>query len=564
LGTLQVSNQALDAGGGSPRERSKPFDVVGRADSMDAGFGEVGLDRRQRPEGISREFREVRRARAGESFGDVAWNRSGRRTNLIAEAGIERLERDRGRPLKNAVTLEPLNPRPLEPSNPSFRSFLTLLSESGRLVHLRREVDPHTEMGELIALADRERRAVVFERVRGSAMQCAANVVGDRAMLASALGVDPAGLLEAFLSRSRRRVPPVLVERGPVQEVVHLGQHADLRDLPLVVHSEKDAAPYLTAGLVIARDPETGRRNVSFNRMMLRGKGTMGIRMMPPQHLGRIYDKATARREPLEVAVAVGNHPAELVAGATSLPFGDDEFELAGALRGNALEVVRCRTVDLEVPANAEVALEGEILPGVAEPEGPYGDFMQFYIPVMANQVFRLRAITHRRNPIFQTMHAGVAEDTNLLAISREALLCAGARELGVDVVDVGLAPTILGGAISIRKASADEPARLIADAFGRYRWLKVLVVVDEDVDVHDPADVCWALATRGRIGPAITHLADGSGFPRDPHGMHRGKLGIDATIPIGTWPEHERKRPPRHGSLRLDDFRGAGPDGGS
>lgn len=436
-----------------------------------------------------------------------------------------------------------------------LRAFLQVLEQHGKLLRLPRPVRPHTELAALIIEAERRGQAVLFESVAGSAIPCVANVVGDRTMLGLALGCQPEEVVSAVLARSRQRIPPLVVGDAPVQEVVHTGEDVDLRRLPLVVHSEKDAAPYVTAGLVIAKDPATGLRNVSFNRMMLRGPHEVGIRMMPPQHLGQIYDRAAAKGLALPVAVAIGNHPAELIAGATTIGYGDDELALAGALRGEPLELAQCLTVDLEVPARAEMVLEGEVLAGVAEPEGPYGDFMQFYVPVMPNRVLRVRAITHRRDPIYQTMHAGQAEDTTLLALSREAQLLEAVTATGADVRQVSLNPTILAGAISIRKRFEGEPKLLLAAAFGRYRWLKLCVVVDEDVDVLSVSDIWWAIATRSRLGQGLLHITDTSGFPRDPHGLHTAKLGIDATIPLGEWGEYERKRAPGQGRVRLENF---------
>ena len=438
---------------------------------------------------------------------------------------------------------------------PDLRSHLAVLERHGKLVRVPRPVDPGTELAALIIEAERRRQAILFESVRGSAMPCVANVVGDRTMVGLALGVPPEATVATFLDRTRRRVPPVVGSEAPVQDVVHTGDAIDLRQLPLIVHADRDAAPYFTAGLVIARDPETGNRNVSFNRMMLRSPGEVGIRMMPPQHLGQIYERAAARGQNLPVAVAIGNHPAELVAGATTVALGDDELGLAGALRGEPTELVRCVSIDLEVPARAEIVLEGEVLAGVAEPEGPYGDFMQFYVPVMPNRVLRLTAITHRRDAIHQTMHAGQAEDTTLLALSREAQILDAVAATGADVRQVSLLPTILAGAISIRKRFEGEPKLVLAAAFGRYRWLKLCVVVDEDVDVLDVSDVWWAITTRSRLDQGVLHLTGTSGFPRDPHGLHTAKLGIDATIPLGAWSEYERKRAPGQGRLRLEDY---------
>ena len=436
-----------------------------------------------------------------------------------------------------------------------LRTFLRLLEGHGRLQRLTKPVDPATEVAALMMEADRRRQAVLFESVKGSEIPCVANIVGGRELLSLGLGVEPGKAVRYFLGKLNERIPSVTVADGPVQEVVKTGGEVDLNEFPLVTHSEKDAGPYITAGLVMAKDPDTGIRNVSFNRMMLRKRDEVGIRMMPPQHLGQLYEHANRRGEPLQVAVAIGNHPIELVAAATSIPFGHDEFAFAGALRGEPVEMVRCKTVDLEVPAHAEIVIEGEVLAGVAEPEGPYGDFMQFYVPIMDNRVFRITAITHRRDPIYQTMHAGVLEDTTLLAISREAQLLEALDAAGADVREVSLLPTILAGAVSIRKQFEGEPKLLLAAAFGRYRWLKFCVIVDEDVDVLDIDDVWWAIATRARLDPGLVHLTNTSGFPRDPYELHTAKVGIDATIPLNSWEEHERKRAPNQRRVSLEDF---------
>ncbi len=438
---------------------------------------------------------------------------------------------------------------------PDLRAFLKVLEQNGRLLRLSRAVHPHTEIAALILQAQQRHQAVLFENVIGSPMPVVSNVVGDRGMLGLALGVPPKDAVTTFLARSRRRIPPVMVDDAPVQEVVQVGDDVDLRSLSLVVHSEKDAGPYITAGLVISKDPQSGIRNVSYNRMMLRSPNETGIRMMPPQQLGQMYDVAQASGRSLQVAVAIGNHPAELIAGATTLPRGDDELALAGALRGEPVQLVKCKTVDLEVPAYAEIVLEGEVLAHVSEPEGPFGDFMQFYIPVMDNRVLRIKAMTYRRDAIYQTMHAGAAEDTTLLAISREAQIYESVAAMGAGVREVSLLPTILAGAISIHKGYEGEPKLVMAAAFGRYRWLKCCVVVDEDVDVLDIDDVWWAVATRSRLGQGILHITDAAGLTRDPFGLHTAKLGIDATIPLDTWKEHERKRAPGQGRVRLEDF---------
>jgi UbiD family decarboxylase len=324
----------------------------------------------------------------------------------------------------------------------------------------------------------------------------------------------------------------------------------------MIVHAEKDAGEYVSAGMVLARDPQTGLRNVSVNRMQIKAADKTFIRMMPPQQLGLIQAKAEERGERLPIAVAIGNHPLDLVAAATSLPFGEDELELAGALKGEAFELAQAVSQpELEVPAHAEIILEGSVEPGIREPEGPFGDFMQFYVPIMDNHVFRLTAITHRRNPILHAIHAGSSEDVNLLGPSREALILEAARQTGAHVCAVRLLPTILGGAIAIEQRKPGEAKAVAHAAFEAYSWLKYCVVVDHDVDVNSIEDVWWAVCTRSNPDDAVELLRPGGGFPRDQFGTHVSKVLIDATIPLGAWQEFERKRPPGGDSVRLTDF---------
>ena len=438
-----------------------------------------------------------------------------------------------------------------------LRAFLVLAEERGHLLRITRPVDPDTEAAALLNELERHGKVGLVEHVKGRDGRLALNLLGRRDLLAAALRCEVDEVVDRFLALQDQRVPTQRFGGpAPVQEVVRTGSDADLRRLPLIVHAEKDAGEYVSAGLVLARDPETGRRNVSVNRMQLKAADRTGIRMMPPQQLGLIQAKAEARGDRLPIAVAIGNHPLDLVAAATSLPFGDDELELAGALRGESVALVAAVSqTDLEVPAFAEVVLEGYVEPGVREPEGPFGDFMQFYVPVMDNHVFRLTAITHRANPILHAIHAGSSEDVNLLGPSREALILAAARTTGARVCAVRLVPTILGCAISIEQRSAGEARAVAAAALEAYGWLKYCIVVDHDVDVNSVDDVWWAVHTRSNPADAIDVVRPGGGFPRDPFGTHISKAIIDATIPVGQWQEFERKHPPGEGAVHLADF---------
>jgi 2,5-furandicarboxylate decarboxylase 1 len=442
------------------------------------------------------------------------------------------------------------------PSAPhDLRGFLDLADRHGHLVRLTRPVDPERQAGALLKELERHARVGLFEHVAGRQGRLAGNLLGRRDLLAAAMGVPKDTLVATFQARLAQPIPPCHVHGPPVQEVVLEGAAADLARLALIVHAERDAGAYITAGIVLAHDPETGQRNVSINRLQLKGPRHLGIRMMPPQQLGLIQAHAEAAGQRLPLAVAVGNFPLDLVAAATTLPLGEDELGLAGALRGEPFPLASGVSVDVDVPACAELVLEGYVEPGVREPEGPFGDFLQYYVPVMDNHVFRVTAITHRENPILHAIHAGSREDVNLLGISREAQVLTAVQATGARVYGVRLLPTIFGCAIAIQQRYQGEAKAVAMAALGAYRWLKYCIVVDQDVDPNDLEDVWWAVTTRSNPAQAITVVDRAGGFPRDPFGVHTSKAIVDATIPFDQWAEFERKRSPGEGQVRLQDF---------
>lgn len=436
-----------------------------------------------------------------------------------------------------------------------LRSFVAALDEHGLLARIEREVDPATEAARLMRQLELRGLAGLFTNVSGADAALVYNLIGTRGALALALGVEPPQIRDRFRHALANRIDPVLVGEAPVQEVILRAPDVDLRRLPLVTHSVKDAGPYVTAGTVIAHDPATGRRNVSINRMMLVGPAETGIRMMPPQQLGVIQERAEARGVDLPVAVAIGLHPIDTLAAGTSLPFGEDEFALAGGLRGEPLRLARAVTVDVDVPADAEIVIEGTIPAGVREPEGPFGDFLEFYVPRMDNHRLRVTAVTRRRDSIFQTMVAGSREDVNLLGLSREADVVAAVERTGARVVDAHVGPTILACTIAIEARYPHEAKNVGLAALGAYPWLKYCIVVDHDVDVHDPDDVWWAVANRSSPERAILVAAGAPAFPRDAHDIHGSRAVLDATIPFGTWDDYERRLPPGGEPLDLDDW---------
>ena len=435
-----------------------------------------------------------------------------------------------------------------------LRFCLEVFKSKDRLLTIRREVDPQFELPAVMKAGEKLGKAILFEKAKGSKFRVINNVFGSREMLAHLLEATPERVVNEWINRVKDPVEPIVVSTGPVKEVVKKHSEVDLTEFPIVTHCSKDAGPFVTAGIVVAKDPETGQRNVSINRMQYKGKTKLGIRMMPPQHMGIIQEKCEKRGKDLEVAVAIGNHPFETLVAATTVAYGTDEFTLSSALRKEPLELVKCETVDLEVPATAEIVLEGVVRAGVREKEGPFGDFMQYYVPVMENHVFEVKAITRRRDAIYQTIQASSLEDVHLLALSREAKVYEAVSRVG-DVQAVCLAPTILSCMISIKKKFEGEPKNVVAAAFGAYPWLKYCVVVDHDVNVFDVNDVWWAMATRSRPETGLLLMEKAMGFPRDPFNIHQSKLGIDATAPLNQWEEFERKIVPGADSLRIEDY---------
>lgn len=421
-----------------------------------------------------------------------------------------------------------------------IREFIKQCEEQDLVTRVKESV-PLMDVPRLMKEVELQGKLLIVENPEGFDTPIFYNVVGNQQLMATAFNCEKEDVIRKFIKGSEDLIEPQLVSTGPVQEKVLTGDDVDLTKLPMIVHSKKDGGRYISAGVVVAKDPEIGVSNLSFNRMQLKGKNKLGIRMMPSNDLGILQQKYEDKNKPMEVAVILGSHPFELIAAASSPRYEVDEYAMASGLRGEALELVKCKTVDLEVPANAEIVIEGEVLPGVKEAEGPFGDFMGYYVPVMDNHIFRVKAITMRKDSMFHTMKAGSIEDSQLLGISREAGILKAVEATGVTVHALTLSPMIFNLAISIEKRFDGEAKNIIAAAFGAYNWLKFCVVVDSDVDVFDKNDVWWAMGTRCRPETGTLLITDAFGLGRDPYKLHQSKLGIDCTIPLEAKEEFER-----------------------
>ncbi|MGH6609656.1 MAG: UbiD family decarboxylase, partial [Burkholderiaceae bacterium] len=369
-----------------------------------------------------------------------------------------------------------------------------------------------------------------------------------------AMGVTQSELLARFRHAAEQplRWREVARESAPCQQVVHdfAQPDTDIRTLlPIPTHSEHDSGPYISAGLVIARNPKTGVQNVSINRIQMNGRDRLGVLILP-RHLHAFFAAAEAKKQPLEVAIVIGVDPLTALASQAITPIDHDELEIAGALHGEPLTVVKCTTNEVRVPADAEIVIEGRLLPNVREPEGPFGEFPKYYSAREEREVIAIDAVTHRREPIFHTIVPAEMEHLLLGAIPREATLLAHLQRSFPNVTDVHLP---VGGVcryhlhVQMKKTREGQPKNVIMGAFGGHYDLKQVVVVDEDVDIHDPAEVEWAVATRFQADRDLVLVSGAQGSALDPSTTvgfkdnkpppHQqgisAKMGLDATKPL-------------------------------
>jgi 2,5-furandicarboxylate decarboxylase 1 len=437
----------------------------------------------------------------------------------------------------------------------NLRGFLADLEARtpGSVRRVRDEVDPAYEITAMVLELERrgERPVLWFERVRGARFPVVTNVFADRARYAAALGVPVARLAEAWNARGAARIPPVTVAGGPVLDVVRTGDEADVDALPLIRHFAEDADAYITSGIVVARDPDTGVRNASFHRLQRRGPRRLGTSLHSRRHLWDYQRRAEARGEALPVAIVIGAHPLfHFGSGLWKGPIDADEYEVTGGFMGAPLPIVPGVTVPVEAPSEAEIVIEGRILPGVREPEGPFAEFTGYASERSTEHVVEVSAILHRRDALYQDIVGGIsAEHTSLLAVPAEARILQALRQHFPSVTAVAYPQSgacRLHCYIAMREPAEGQAKNAIMAAFGEDLSLKLVVVVDDDVDVTRDQDVLWAVATRMQADRDLFVVPEAMGAILDPSSRHgtTAKVGIDATRPPGPFPRRHTLPP--------------------
>ncbi len=351
-----------------------------------------------------------------------------------------------------------------------------------------------------MTLLDQE-KVVYFERVAGYDMPVVGNLLGNRKRIAGLLGVDGSDVERRLEEAIDRPLKPELIREAPCQARVYTQQANVLEQLPVPTFFEREQGPYITAGVVVAKHPTTGKRNVSINRLKVLGAKRLLIGMAPTHHLYQLLRKAQELGKALEIAVAIGNHPAVLLASNYYVALGHDEYDIAGDLLGEPLRIVKGISVDVEVPAEAEVILEGTMTGNEMVEEGPVSEFHGLYENYGRSPVVDVQAITHRALPIFQVINPGYHAEHLLIGA-----VCIGATTLHAvsrAVPGARRAVITLGGGgrlhavVALHQPAAGEAKKALLAAFAHTNLLKHVVIVEDDIDVTDPQQVEWAIATR-------------------------------------------------------------------
>jgi 2,5-furandicarboxylate decarboxylase 1 len=420
-----------------------------------------------------------------------------------------------------------------------LREFLKVLEENGELLKTKKPVDVKFEISSYIRkTSDQRGPALFFENVKNFDMPVVGGIFATRERAFLALETSPQDYVHKFQHALDHLLPPKLVSNAPCKEVVFTGNDVDLTRLPIPIFSEKDPAPFITLGLSISRDPRSGGKNTSIYRLQVKGRNRLGIMA---QHLVRQLLEAESLGKGLPIAIAIGTDPVIPLATQWMAPYGTDEMSLAGALRGQPVEVVKAETVDLEVPATAEIVIEGNVLPNIREQEGPFGEVSGYYTPANPKPLIEVSAITHRKNPIYQAALTGMPTTENhiLKQLPLEASFYWMLKKEfpGVTAVHFPAAGTVgMISVVAMKQAYECEARNVIATMFGTRRN-KITIVVDDDVDIYDMEKVLWAIATRTQADEDIIIFPRLVATAMDPSVRKfrvGSSLGIDATKPFG------------------------------
>jgi 2,5-furandicarboxylate decarboxylase 1 len=422
----------------------------------------------------------------------------------------------------------------------SLRSYLEVLAATGQLVRIKKPVSMLHELANVAAtLARQGGGGVLFEQPHGALWPIFTNAVVNQHQAALALGCAVSEVSDRMgqaLEPKNGIAPARSIEENeaPWKQNVLRGADIDIRKLPIPTHGAHDGGPFITGGVTVTRDPLSGRGNLSYNRMQVLGPHTFGFNVNEWRHVMQFYKVHQARGEPLQIAIAIGLDPAIMIAAGCRSD--DDELKIAGAIRGEAVQTATGVTVDLDIPVQSEIVIEGYLPPNIRLTEGPLAEFHGYYGELWESPTFEVTAICFRDNPIFQTIIPGWAEHIYIgNVLPREPLLLQYVRHVSQGVTGLHIPPYGNGFAaiVQIHKSNPGEPKNVCMAAFTAHVNIAKVIVVDADVNIYDPADVLWALTNRVDWSKDAFFVPGAQGHEMDPTADARGvqtKVGIDAT----------------------------------
>jgi len=431
--------------------------------------------------------------------------------------------------------------------NQSLRGFLRMVETDfpDEIIRIREPVGLGSETTALVYELERAGKSpvVVFENVDGGKMPLVTNVAANRRLLAACLGVAPQELPTAFRERCQRYIPCELVKEAAWNEVVIEGDDVDLTRLPIPLQFDVDAAPYITAGQVSARDPVSGVDTTGFHRLMLKGRNRLGVSLHSRRRMYEFHRRDKERGEPLPTVVTIGTHPLHYMGSMVyAYPPHVRKFEIIGGLFGEPYRLARCGIADLDVPAGAEIIIEGEILAGTREPEGPFSEFTGYASYRSTQNVFVAHRIRMRADAMYHSVVSGMSRDhIQVSCITREGEILNALKRNLPNVRAVHVPHTTCGAFmafISMKKTAEGEAQMAIMATLGTELYTKYVIVMDDDVDIFDMNDVMWSIATRVRAEKDIIFIPGAKGAildpTSDPENFTLTKMGIDATRPLG------------------------------
>lgn len=431
-----------------------------------------------------------------------------------------------------------------------LRQFLTELKKIDDLILIQDEVSTKHEIAAVMKENDGG-PALLFKRVKGYQNSVVAGVCGTRERIYRALKTGRENFYERLHSAIKAPIPPKVIDGCPVKEVL---EKPNLQKIPILTHYERDPGPYLTSAIVAANSPDGSIENISIHRMLVVDEQHLAIRVVGGRHLQRLYRMADTEGKPLDVAIAVGIHPAIMLAAATPAPFGVSEYQIANVLLNGGLKLTRCEHVGVCVPADAELVLEGRLYPKKEVPEGPFVDITQTYDIVRDQPIIEIIGVMRRRDYYYQALLPGGLEHRLLMGLPIEAKIFEAVQGV-VPVKAVNLPP---GGCnwfhavISIDKQYEGDGKNALLAAFAAHKSLKHAIVVDSDIDVFDMEQVEWAIATRFRGEEDLLVIERARGSSLDPASDQEleltTKVGVDATRPLSKLLTKFEKAKPLHG----------------